>query len=58
MSLHTIRQNFWWILLLVALAAALLFGPAAHYQKPPGDSGKQNSRPTDPWDWKPTRPLY
>ena len=58
MSLHTMRENFWWILAFLALAAALLFGPGGHYQKTPGLPGTQDSGPTDPNSWRPRPPFH
>ena len=41
MSTHTLRQNLWWLLVILALGAAFLFGsprhladPSRHYGKP------------------------
>jgi hypothetical protein len=57
MSQHTMRENFWWILAVVALAATLLFGPGGRSQKTPGLPRMQDSGPTDPSSWRPRPPF-
>ena len=57
MSPHTMRENFWWILAFLALAAALLFGPAGHSPRESGGPGAQNSGPAEPWSGRPRPPF-
>ena len=56
MAAHTLRQNFWWYMAILALAAALLLG-SGKVQKYSGDNGRQDSDPTEYWHMWPTRPL-
>ncbi len=43
MATHAMRENFWWLLAFLALAAALLLGSAWKAQKHSGDNGRQDS---------------
>lgn len=56
-----VREYLWWILILVALAAVLLFGAVA---RPPGDAGRSGARDSrsadfwhDYWTSRAARPF-
>lgn len=52
-----LRENFWWVLALVALAAALLLAPGGRLVGHPPDMADQGSATADYRNWRPTGPL-
>ncbi len=57
MATHTLRENFWWYMAILALAAALLLGSVGKVQKYSGENGRQEADPTEYWNMWPTRPV-
>lgn len=50
-------ENFWWVLALVVLAAALLLAPGGRLTEGPGDAPKQGSATADYRNWRPGGPF-